>query len=135
MTGLRLRSPGKCSGGSAQLRTLEGILAGSLRDLISTITTVNLNRKLGYLSSQRKLKFFKDAYCQTHSVLFLMTEWDRMFFAKRQLQNTKSKNTEINCETWPFPRVKTMLGIPGVNTLNVNVSVTVMAVQFANRLL
>ena len=36
----------KCS--VAQLRTLEETLAGSLRDLISTITTVNLNRKLGY---------------------------------------------------------------------------------------
>jgi len=37
-----------CSGGSAQLLTLEGTMPGSLRDLISTITTVNLNRKLGY---------------------------------------------------------------------------------------
>jgi len=33
--------------------------AGSLRDLILTITTVNLNRKLGYLSSQRKIKIFQ----------------------------------------------------------------------------
>jgi len=38
----------KCCGGSAQLRTLERTLAGSLHDLTSTITTVNLNRKLGY---------------------------------------------------------------------------------------
>ena len=33
---------------------------GSLRDLITT--TVNLNRKLVYLSSQKKLKFLKDAH-------------------------------------------------------------------------
>jgi len=39
----------KCSGGSAQLRSLEGALvtAGDRRDLIAT--TVNLNRKLGYI--------------------------------------------------------------------------------------
>ena len=49
----------KCSGGTAQLRTLEGTLAGSLRDLTSTITTVNPNRKLGYLSSQKKIKIFQ----------------------------------------------------------------------------
>ena len=58
----------KCSGGSAQLCTLEETLEGSLRDLKSTITTVNVNRKLGYLSSQKKIKFFhmhilSNAFC------------------------------------------------------------------------
>jgi len=54
-----------------------------LRDLITT--TVNLNRNLGYLSSQKKLKFFKDTYRRKHSFIFPMSEWERMFFAKRQL--------------------------------------------------
>jgi len=83
--------------------------------------TVNLNRKLGYKVPRRKLKFFKDTYCQQHSVILLMSEWERMFFAKRQLQNTNWKNTKINCKRLleefqerfdPFPRVKTMLCIP-----------------------
>jgi len=49
-----------------------------------------------------------------------MSERERIFFAKMQLQTTKWKNTEINCKTtggvpnqiWPLPRVKTMLYIP-----------------------
>jgi len=58
----------KCSGGSAQLCTLEETLEGSLRDLKSTIATVNVNCKLGYLSSQKKIKIFQrhifsNAFC------------------------------------------------------------------------
>jgi len=45
---------------------------GSLRDLITT--TVNLNRKLVYLSSQKKLKFLKGTYRQMHSFIFPMSE-------------------------------------------------------------
>jgi len=35
-------------------------------------------------------------YCQKHSVLFPMSERERMLFARRQLQTTKWKNTKIN---------------------------------------
>jgi len=46
----------KCSGCSTHLRTSEGtLITGSLRDFI---TTVNLNRKLDYLSSLKKIKNF-----------------------------------------------------------------------------
>jgi len=60
----------RCSGSSAHLRSLEGTLV--TRDLITT--TVNLNCKLDYLSSQKKIKI-----CQRHvslkaSFIFPMTE-------------------------------------------------------------
>ena len=103
----------KCSGSSADLRTSEGTLVaresarfhnsdfitapGNLRDLITA--TVNLNRKLGYISSIRKLKFFKNTYRRKHSFIFPMSEKERMFFVKRQLQTTKWKNIEIYCKT------------------------------------
>ena len=74
----------------------------SLRDLI--ITTVNLNRKLGNCS-KRKLNFFKDTCCQKHFVILPMSEGERMFPAKRQLQTTKWKNKKIKC--------KTTGGVPG----------------------
>jgi len=49
-----------------------------------------------------------------------MSEWERMFFAKRHLRTTKRKDSKINCkgtggvprQTLPFPWVKTMLCIP-----------------------
>jgi len=95
---------------------------GSLCDLITT--TVNLNGKLGYLSSQKKIKIFKDTYHRNHSFIFPMSEWVGLFVAKRQLQTTKWKNTKINYKTagevpshiWPFPRVKTTLCIPCKST-------------------
>ena len=47
----------KCTAGPAQLRTQRGHWSpGSMRDLITT--TVNLNRKLGYLISQKKIIIF-----------------------------------------------------------------------------
>jgi len=71
---------------------------GSLLDLITT--AVNLNRKLVYLSSTRKSKFFKDTCRRKHSFIFPMSEQERMFSAKRQLQTTKWKNTKTYCKTW-----------------------------------
>ena len=64
---------------------------------------------------RRKLIIFKDTYCQKHSVIFPMSEWEPMYFSKRQLQTTKWKNNKINCNTtggvpsqiWQFPKVKT----------------------------
>ena len=72
------------------------------------------------LVPRRKFNFFKDTYCQNYCVIFPMTEWERMLFAKRHLQTIKWKNTKRNCNTtggapsqiWPFPRVNTMLCIP-----------------------
>jgi len=61
-------------------------------------------------------------------------------FLEEAMQTTTWKNTKTNCSTTggvpsqirPFPRVQTMLCIL-VNPFNVNVSV--MGLQFANRLL
>jgi len=82
-------------------------------------TTANLNRKLGYLSSQKKIKIFKDTYCQKRSAIFPMSEWRWMFFAEA-IADHKWKNTKLNCKTtggvpshiWSFLRVKTTPGIP-----------------------
>ena len=54
---------------------------------------------------QRKLNFFKDTCCQKHFVILPMSEGERMFPAKRQLQTTKWKNKKIKC--------KTTGGVPG----------------------
>jgi len=84
--------------GNPCLRWKNSWSPGSLRDLITT--TVSLNRKLGYLSFQKKIKNF-----QKHilSKAFPMLESERMFFAKRQLQTTKWKNAKINCKTSGVP--------------------------------
>ena len=106
-----------------------------IRDLITK--TVNLKLKLGYYNYRRNLKyynyrrnlkFFKGTYCQKYSVIFLMSEWEGMLFAKSKLQTTKWKNTKTNCKTtrgapsqiWPFPGVIIMFYIL-VNPFNVNV--------------
>jgi len=94
---------------------------GSLPGLITM--TVNLNRKLGYLSSHKKIKIFQrqilsKAFC--HFLNVRLQTNIQVFFAKAQLQTTKWNNTKIYCKTtggvpsqiWPFPRVKTMLFIP-----------------------
>jgi len=44
------------------------------------------------LSFKTKLKFFKEACCQKHTVILEMSEWERILFVKRQLQTTKWKN-------------------------------------------
>jgi len=82
----------KCSGGSAHLRTLEGTLV--------TRESARFDNNHSEPKSQvRQLTIFRSTYCQKQSVIFPMSEWERMFFAKRQLQTTKSKHTKINCKT------------------------------------
>jgi len=111
---------------------------GSLPDLISM--TVNLNRKLGYLSSHRKIKVFKDRYCQKHSAIFSMSDCERIFFAKTQLQTTNEiilkkivrLLEEFQARFDLFQELKPCFSFL-VNLFNVNVSV--MTVQLVNRLL
>jgi len=45
------------------------------------------------------MEILKETYCQRHYVIFPMSEQERLFVAKRQLQNTKRKNAKINCKT------------------------------------
>ena len=74
------------------------------------------------------LKFFKETHYQKHSVIFPMPECEPMHFAKRQMQTTKWKNTEIHCKSTGgvprqyryFARIKTMLALP-VNPFNASV--------------
>jgi len=133
------------SGGSARLCTLEGTPVTRKSERFDNnhydSEPESQVRLLKFPEENLKLK--KTTYRQAHAVLFTMSEWERLFFAKKQLQTTRWKNTKINCKTtggipsqiWPFPRVKTMLSIPLVNPFNVNASVTMMTVKFANRLL
>ena len=81
----------------------------------------------------------KQRDCHKLSVIFLMSEWERMLFVKRQLQSIKWKNTKIHCKITggvprhicPFAGIKTTLAFL-VNPFNVNV-LSVTGVQFANR--
>ena len=129
----------KCSGGSAHLRTLEGTLvtSGSARFDNNNSEPKSHVRLLSYQK--------KDNFLKTHVVESILSfsqcqNENECFFAKRQLQTTKWKNTKINCKTtgevssqiWPFQELKPCLAFLA-NPFNAEVSV--MAVQFANRLL
>jgi len=71
----------KCSGGSAQLRTLE------VTSVTRKSARIENNHYDSEPESQVRLlkfpeenwKFFKDTYCQTQYVLFPMSKWERLF--------------------------------------------------------
>ena len=91
---LRICAP-KCSGGSADLRTLEGTLV--TRDSAWFDNNDSEPKsKLRYMSSQKKIEIFKDTYHRKHSFIFPMSEWVGLFVAKRLLQTTKWRNPKIN---------------------------------------
>jgi len=125
------------SGGSAHLRTLEGTLA--TRELARFDNDSKPKSQVNLFKFPEENYNFLKTYRWKHSFIFPMSEWERMFFAKRQLQ-TKWKNTEISLRLPEkfqarfdhFQESKPCFAFLA-NPFNVNVSV--MAVQFANRLL
>jgi len=88
------------------------------------------------LSSQKKIKIFQThilskAFCPFPNVRMSTNVYREEAIADHKVENTEIfRNTTggIPSQIWPFPRVKTMLSIPVVNRLNVNVSA--MTVQF-----
>jgi len=65
----------KCSGGSAQLRSLEGrLVTKNSARFDNDHYDSEPESQVRLLARRRKLKFFKDTYFQTHSVLFPMSE-------------------------------------------------------------
>jgi len=88
------------SGGSAQLRTLEGTLVTRESARFDSNDSESKSQiRLSFLLSlsqanflpRRKLKFFKDTYCQKHSVIFPMSN-ENQCISRRHLQTTKWKN-------------------------------------------
>ena len=72
----------KCSGGSAQLRTLEGTLMATRESARFDNNDSEPKSQVRLRKFPEERKIFKDTYCQKHFAIFLMSERRWMFFAE-----------------------------------------------------